>query len=76
MQCEEVRPRLDAYVDGEVTEAERAELRDHLARCGDCGPEAIDARRGLLDDDVLDLTVDPRGRVWTLTQKGISIIEP
>jgi hypothetical protein len=43
---------------------------------GDCGPDAIDARRGLLDDEVLDLTVDPRGRVWTLTQKGISIIEP
>ena len=40
MQCEEARPRLDAYVDDELTEAERAELRDHLADCVDCGPEA------------------------------------
>jgi anti-sigma factor (TIGR02949 family) len=40
MQCEEVRPRLDAYLDGELTEAERPLLRDHIAGCADCGPEA------------------------------------
>jgi anti-sigma factor (TIGR02949 family) len=50
MQCEEVRPRLDAYVDGEVTEAERAELRDHLAGCADCGPEAAALQR--LHDEI------------------------
>ena len=36
----------------------------------------IGTRTGLLDDKVLNLTVDLRGRVWTLTEKGISIIEP
>lgn len=40
MQCEEVQPRLDAYVDGELAEAERVRLRDHIAGCGDCRPEA------------------------------------
>jgi anti-sigma factor (TIGR02949 family) len=45
MQCEEARPRLDAYVDDELTEAERAELRDHLAGCDDCGPEAAALQR-------------------------------
>jgi len=40
MQCEEVRPRLDRYLDGELSEAERALMRDHLAGCTDCGPEA------------------------------------
>src|SRR5438046_10458901 len=40
MRCEEIRPRLDAYVDGEIVEAERALLRDHLAECPECGPEA------------------------------------
>ena len=45
MQCEEARPRLDAYVDDELTEAERAELRDHLADCVDCGPEAAALQR-------------------------------
>jgi mycothiol system anti-sigma-R factor len=45
MQCEEVRPRLDAYIDGELAEAERTELRDHLAGCADCGPEAAALQR-------------------------------
>ena len=40
MQCDEVRPRLEAYVDGELAEAERGQLRDHLADCPECGPEA------------------------------------
>jgi ligand-binding sensor domain-containing protein len=36
----------------------------------------IGTRTGLLDDRVLNLGIDLRGRVWTLTEKGISIIEP
>jgi hypothetical protein len=43
---------------------------------GDCDPDPIDSHRGLLDDAVLDITVDTRGRVWVLTDKGISIVEP
>ena len=43
---------------------------------GDCAPDGIDAAHGLLDNSVLDITVDPRGRVWALTAKGVSIIEP
>jgi hypothetical protein len=43
---------------------------------GDCPPEPVDTRRGLLDDAVVDASVDPRGRVWVLTHKGISIVDP
>jgi len=39
MQCEEARPRLDAYLDGELAETEQALLRSHLESCPDCGPE-------------------------------------
>ena len=39
MRCDEVHPRLDAYLDGELAEAERAPLREHLQSCPDCGPE-------------------------------------
>jgi len=42
---------------------------------GACPPDAIDARRGLLDDNVIDLTVDRKNRVWVLTDKGINIVE-
>ncbi len=40
MRCEEVRPLLDAYLDGEVAEVERSLLRDHIEDCAECGPEA------------------------------------
>ena len=43
---------------------------------GPCAPDGVDAKSGLLADRVLDLTVDAHGRVWALTPKGISIIEP
>ena len=37
--------------------------------------EKLDASRGLLDNRVIDLAVDKRGRVWVLTEKGISIVD-
>jgi hypothetical protein len=43
---------------------------------GACAPDAIDRRRGLLADDIIDLAVDARDRVWVLTAKGINIVEP
>jgi mycothiol system anti-sigma-R factor len=45
MRCDEVRPRLEAYVDEELAEAERGQLRDHLADCPECGPEAAALER-------------------------------
>jgi mycothiol system anti-sigma-R factor len=45
MQCDEVRPRLDAYIDGELAEAERVQLRHHLVDCPECGPEATALER-------------------------------
>jgi mycothiol system anti-sigma-R factor len=49
MQCEEVRPRLEAYIDGELAEAERVLLREHLSGCAACSPEAA-ALQGLRDN--------------------------
>ena len=45
MQCEEARPLLDTYLDGEVAEAERSLLRDHIEGCTECGPEAAALER-------------------------------
>jgi mycothiol system anti-sigma-R factor len=50
MRCDEVAPRLDAYLDGELAETERVPLRDHLQSCPDCGPEA--AALGQLRADI------------------------
>ncbi len=43
---------------------------------GECSPEPIDRSRGLVDDNVADLAVDARNRVWVLTAKGISVVDP
>ena len=45
MQCDEIRSRLEAYVDGELAETERAEMHDHLGDCPECGPEAVALQR-------------------------------
>ncbi len=45
MECDEARPLLDAYLDGELGEAERADLRDHVEGCAECGPEAAALER-------------------------------
>jgi anti-sigma factor (TIGR02949 family) len=50
MRCDEVLPRLDAYLDGELPETERTPLRGHLKDCPDCGPEAAALER--LRDDI------------------------
>ena len=40
MRCDEVQPRLEAYIDGELVEDEQVRLLEHLADCPECGPEA------------------------------------
>jgi anti-sigma factor RsiW len=45
MKCDEARPLLGAYIDAELPEPERAEVREHLALCADCGPEAAAIER-------------------------------
>lgn len=45
MQCEEVRPRLDAYIDGELADAEGALLKEHLPGCAACSTEAAALER-------------------------------
>jgi anti-sigma factor (TIGR02949 family) len=45
MECDESRRHLDAYLDGELGEPERADLRRHLDGCAECGPEAAALER-------------------------------
>ena len=45
MECDEVRPLLDAYVDGELERGRAGDLRQHLEGCAECGPEAAALER-------------------------------
>lgn len=52
MNCEQCRPNLLAYLDGEVEAAQRAEIEAHLAACPACAAELARLqalRAGLLD---------------------------
>jgi anti-sigma factor RsiW len=40
MHCDGIRSRLEAYADDELADTERGQVRDHLADCPECGPEA------------------------------------
>jgi hypothetical protein len=39
MNCRDVRDRLVAYLDDELSEAERAQVQHHLSECADCQQE-------------------------------------
>jgi ligand-binding sensor domain-containing protein len=36
----------------------------------------LDARRGLLEDDLRDLAVDRYGRIWVRGREGLTIVAP
>jgi len=50
MSCEELSEELSAYIDGELSSAERVRLEEHLAECPRCreGLEALRAVSGLV----------------------------
>ena len=39
MSCEEMRPLITGYIDGELSPDQRAKLEEHLADCEDCRRE-------------------------------------
>ncbi len=39
MECDEAHRRLDAFLDGELGESDRTDLRDHIAGCAECRAE-------------------------------------
>lgn len=38
-ECEVVRPLLTLYADGDISEAEKEKVEEHIAMCGDCKEE-------------------------------------
>ena len=45
MQCADYRALLDAYLDNELPERERATVREHLSGCADCSRELASLER-------------------------------
>jgi anti-sigma factor RsiW len=47
MNCSELETRIDAFVDGELDQAERADVQSHLEHCDECRA-AVEQLRALL----------------------------
>jgi len=41
MECESLRDKLDAYVDGELTAPEARNFGTHLRQCSECAADAL-----------------------------------
>jgi anti-sigma factor RsiW len=56
MRCDEARPLIDAYIDAELAAAEHDAVREHLAECRICAPEAaaVDRLRAAIRGSVAD----------------------
>ena len=44
MRCSDIRPRIELYVDREVTGAEALDFEAHLTECAECRQEYDDVR--------------------------------
>jgi predicted anti-sigma-YlaC factor YlaD len=49
MSCEEIRPLIAGYLDGELSPEDRARVEDHVAACDECARE-LDGQRALKEE--------------------------
>lgn len=56
MECSQIRRRLSAFLDGEVSEGERNCVLDHLRLCGSCQRELEELSQVLVSLDLMEET--------------------
>lgn len=60
MKCSEIRKKLSAYLDGEITDQEKKTLSDHLDNCLDCRNELLALRTVRKNLNIMpDIAVPP-----------------
>ncbi len=74
MRCDDVRPRLTGYLDGELEGDRGTVVRGHLRTCAACRQVATD--EAMLRDGMRALpTVDPPAAMWATIQAQLAIAE-
>lgn len=64
MTCEDVRDRLDDYVDGELAQSERDVLASHLTGCSACREQERGLRKLLAEAAALARETAPARELW------------
>jgi hypothetical protein len=62
--CEDVRGRLDDFVDGELEEAAFQEVELHLASCAECRAQEAELRELLREARALPHEIEPPAELW------------
>jgi len=70
MRCDDAKKRLVEYMEGELSVAETAEMREHIDACDGCAAElaAYEKTMLLLEDDGY---VEPEPFYWTRFEAGL-----
>ncbi len=69
MNCLAVRDHLTALVDGELTQASAAQVREHLTQCADCREEYV--AQTALRKAARAWEVEGGGDVWAVVRREI-----
>ena len=64
MTCEQIRDRLDEYVDGDLAEAEFQEVELHMGGCPQCGQEERQLRAFIAEAAALPEEIQPAADLW------------
>jgi hypothetical protein len=74
MTCDDVRPRLTAYLDGDLDPDRGTVVRGHLRTCDAC--RRISEQESVLRDELRSLpTLDPPSALWTNIQAQLADAE-
>ena len=74
MTCDHVRPRLTAFVDGELDQTTLSALRGHLRTCAACQAAALD--EAAVRDELAALpSPAPPASLWTAIERGMAQAE-
>ena len=74
MSCDDIRPQLTAYLDGELADDRGSAIRGHLRGCAACRDAARD--EAAIRDGLRDLPpVDPPASLWSGVQARLAAAE-
>lgn len=72
MSCQQIGTRLDEWVDGTLSAAERREMERHLADCADCRRAEAELRELLERVASLPRSIEPAHDLWPGILDGIT----
>ena len=71
MTCEEIRPHLDEFVNGELADSEQAAVQEHVGTCLSCRRELLEIRGLLAAVEDLPAELAPERDLWPAIRMNV-----